>query len=187
MKARIDNITTLKLRGNDYVFKAEASSLEFDGYDVIYKEFETNTKDSFLPNLSSTESLSLIEEKHEQHFTKAPSRYTEARIVKLMEEKGIGRPSTYAATISTLSLREYVTIEKGTLTPTEQGKLTIKELVKYFPTFMDPSYTAEMETRLDSIVAGDFSRNELLHGFYDDFSKQLENADEKMEKGSVNT
>lgn len=182
MKARIDNITTLKLRGNDYVFKAEASSLEFDGYDVIYKEFETNTKDSFLPNLSSTESLSLIEEKHEQHFTKAPSRYTEARIVKLMEEKGIGRPSTYAATISTLSLREYVTIEKGTLTPTEQGKLTIKELVKYFPTFMDPSYTAEMETRLDSIVAGDFSRNELLHGFYDDFSKQLENADEKMEK-----
>lgn len=182
MTPRIDSVTTLKLEGNDYVFKAEASSLCFDGYDAIYKEFDTNVKDSSLPDFSNIQELPLNKIEKEQHFTKAPSRFTEARVVKLMEEKGIGRPSTYASTISTLNLRHYVLLEKGTITPTDQGMLTVDELVKYFPDFMDPSYTANMEQRLDSIVAGDSSRFELLEGFYSDFVKHLENADANMEK-----
>lgn len=182
MTPRVDSVTTLKLEGNDYVFKADASSLAFDGYDAIYKEFDSNVKDSSLPDFSNIGELPLNKIEKEQHFTKAPSRFTEARVVKLMEEKGIGRPSTYASTISTLNLRHYVVLEKGTITPTDQGMLTVDELVKYFPDFMDPSYTANMEHRLDSIVAGDSSRYELLDGFYSDFVKHLENADEKMEK-----
>lgn len=182
MTARRDSVTTLKLLGNGYSFKAEASALEFDGYDAVYKEFESNSRDTALPDFSSVKELPLNKVEKEQHFTKAPSRFTEARVVKLMEEKGIGRPSTYASTISTLNLRRYVTLEKGTLTPTDQGELTVDELVKFFPTFMDSSYTAEMENRLDAIVAGDASRCDLLEGFYTDFVKKLEVADQNMEK-----
>ncbi len=182
MSSRVDEVRTLKLLGNEYMFKAEASKLVFDGYDVIYKDFGSKPKDSELPSLGDLKTLPLVSVEKEQHFTKAPARFTEAKIVKLMEEKGIGRPSTYASTISTLSLRHYVSIEKGTMIPTDQGKLTVDELVKYFPNFMDPSYTAEMETKLDDIVAGDNSKTDLLETFYVGFVEQLDNADKAMEK-----
>ena len=176
------NVTTLKLDGNGYIFKAEATQQKFDGYSKIYGKFESSTKASELPAYQTGDSIAKIEINKEQHFTKAPARYTEAKIVKLMEEKGIGRPSTYSSTISTLSARKYVDIEKGVLSPTEQGGLTVSELVKFFPTFMDPSYTAQMETSLDSIVAGDSSRIDLLENFYSNFISLLDNAESKMEK-----
>lgn len=182
MAPRIDAVTTLKINGNDYGFKADATVLKFDGYSKVYGAFESNTKASVLPQYKSGDEIKLNSLEKEQHFTKAPARYSEARIVKLMEEKGIGRPSTYSSTISTLNNRKYVTIEKGVLTPTEQGELTVTELVKYFPSFMDPSYTAEMETKLDTIVAGDSSRYDLLNDFYTKFIELLENADSHMEK-----
>lgn len=182
MAARIEDVTTLKLDGNGYIFKAEATQQKFDGYSKIYGKFESSTKASELPAYQTGDSIAKIEINKEQHFTKAPARYTEAKIVKLMEEKGIGRPSTYSSTISTLSARKYVDIEKGVLSPTEQGGLTVNELVKFFPTFMDPSYTAQMETSLDSIVAGDSSRIDLLENFYSNFISLLDNAESKMEK-----
>lgn len=182
MSAREDKVTTLKLLGEGYLFKAEASKMTFDGYDKVYKEFGSKVKDTILPDFSSVKNMTLEKIEKTQHFTKAPSRFSEAKIVKLMEEKGIGRPSTYASTISTLSLRQYITSEKGIMSPTEQGKLTVDELVKFFPNFMDPSYTAEMETKLDDIVAGDNSKQQLLETFYISFIEQLNNADKAMEK-----
>jgi len=116
MAARIEDVTTLKLDGNGYIFKAEATQQKFDGYSKIYGKFESSTKASELPAYQTGDSIAKIEINKEQHFTKAPARYTEAKIVKLMEEKGIGRPSTYSSTISTLSARKYVDIEKGVLT-----------------------------------------------------------------------
>ncbi len=182
MSSRIDEVTTLKLLGNGYLFKAEASKLSFAGYDKVYKEFSGNGKDTSLPDFTNVKTLPLNKVEKTQHFTKAPARFSEAKIVKLMEEKGIGRPSTYASTISTLSLRRYITSEKGIMIPTDQGKLTVDELVKFFPNFMDPSYTAEMETMLDDIVAGDNSKQQLLENFYVGFNEQLIIADKSMEK-----
>lgn len=166
----------------DIFSKPKQLNKNFDGYSKIYGKFESSTKASELPAYQTGDSIAKIEINKEQHFTKAPARYTEAKIVKLMEEKGIGRPSTYSSTISTLSARKYVDIEKGVLSPTEQGGLTVNELVKFFPTFMDPSYTAQMETSLDSIVAGDSSRIDLLENFYSNFISLLDNAESKMEK-----
>lgn len=182
MSARVEEVTTLKLDGNGYGFKADASKQKFDGYSIIYGKYESTAKSGKLPYYTKGDLIVKKSIEKEQHFTKAPSRYSEAKIVKLMEEKGIGRPSTYSSTITTLSARKYVTIEKGILSPTDQGALTVDELVKFFPTFMDPSYTAQMETSLDAIVAGDSSRIDLLADFYQNFISLLDNAEQKMEK-----
>lgn len=112
----------------------------------------------------------------EQKFTNPPSRYSEAKIVKLMEEVGIGRPSTYASTISTLKKRKYVVEEKGILTVTDQGKKTAHVLEKYFPDIVDAKYTADMELKLDTISEGDESSLQILKDFYGPFIKEIDNA-----------
>ena len=134
MSAKVEEVTTLSFIGNKYEFKTDYVKSIFDGYSRIYGAFETNAKYSSLPeavaNLT-TATANKIE--GEQHFTKAPGRYSEAKLVKLMEEKGIGRPSTYSSTIQILNTRKYVTSLKGILTPSEQGELTVDKLVTYFP------------------------------------------------------
>lgn len=176
MAPRIDENTSVKLNNKDYEFKTDGSVLVFDGFTKIYNLEEDDTKS--LPEFKEGLTYDVDEFVKEQHFTKAPSRFTEARLVKTMEEVGIGRPSTYASTISTLYKREYIKAENGALIPSKQGMLTTDRLEKYFPTFMDEKFTAKMETLLDNIVEGSSSRLTLLNQFYSSFQKLYENASE---------
>lgn len=182
MSNKEDDVTTLTLEGNGYLFEAKAYKSVFDGYSKVYGDYETYQKDSELPNLTVGSEIELDKTIPTQHFTKPPLRYTEGRIVRLMEENGIGRPSTYASTIATLEDRKYADVSKGTLTPTEQGILTVEKLSEFFPKFISASYTASMESDLDHVVAGDSSRNKLLKDFCDEFFPMYEHALQNMEK-----
>lgn len=182
MAPKIEQVTTLSLNGNNYIFEAKSSQNKFDGYSKLYGEYETYSKDTSIPQFEIGQEITKDELKAIQHFTKAPSRYTEGRIVKLMEEKGIGRPSTYGSTISTLSDRKYITIEDGTIHPTEQGCKTVDELVEYFNTFMDIDYTAKLENDLDEVVAGGSSRSDLLNNFCHTFFPLYDYAKTHMTK-----
>lgn len=188
MSAKKDEVTTLVLTGNDYDFTASSTSNLFPGYAKIYEESEEKEGDPKKENARIPDSIgigdmySLENVEKTQHFTKAPSRYNEGKVVKLMQENGIGRPSTYAKTISTLLDREYVKNVKGALIPTEQGELTASKLEEYFPKYMDASYTAGMETSLDHIADGETDGLKLLTDFWDEFQKYYASAEEKMEK-----
>lgn len=184
MAAKQDQITTLTLSGNDFDFQTSSTKNVFPGYYAIYGKYEEDGKDvEKLPkDIKVGDAVSVKEITKTQHFTKAPNRYNEGRVVKLMQENGIGRPSTYASTISTLLDRDYVESQKGSLIPTEQGELTVDKLEEYFPKYMDASYTAGMEASLDSIADGKTDRIKLLSDFWDEFTKYYDAAKEHMEK-----
>ena len=186
MSARKDAVTSVVLTGNDYDFLASTSRGVFDGYSKIYAEYVEKDKEESVSKLPTKVEVGEVYEvdeiKKAQHFTKAPSRYNEGKTVKLMQENGIGRPSTYAQTISTLSKRGYVENQKGALIPTEQGVLTVEKLEENFPKYMDASYTASMETSLDNIADGKTDRLKLLHNFWDEFQKYYETAEKTMVK-----
>ena len=153
MAPRQDTVTAIALTGNDYDFTASSSSTAFEGYYRVYGQYEDKEESEVLPVLKEGQELSKISVTKDQHFTKAPNRYNEGKLVKLMQENGIGRPSTYAPTITTLLDRDYVENQKGSLIPTEQGELTADSLQAYFTKYMDVSYTAQMENELDAIAA----------------------------------
>ena len=147
------------------MFKATGTKNLFLGYLIVYKEELDSRKDkqkTDIPHLIKDELLNLHEIMCNQHFTKPPPRYTDASLVKTLEEKGIGRPSTYAPTIYVLTAREYITRERGSLTPTELGEVVIKLLVQYFPNILDYEFTARMEDELDKIEEGDLEWAEVL-------------------------
>lgn len=169
-------------------FSANGSILIFDGYLKMYSAYET-VKDEMLPPLTEQEVLKDVELEGKQHFTEPPLRYSEARLIKDLEEKGIGRPSTYAIIIDTLQARGYVSLEKaseGSKTkvffPTEQGELTDTKLQEFFSGIINVSYTADMEHHLDEIAAGNRDNIEEVRTFYNEFEPMLENAYENMEK-----
>ena len=183
MSARQDQVTTLTLSGNDYDFTTSATKNIFPGYSAIYSKYEDKAQTNKLPkDVKEGDEFTAKEITKTQHFTKAPNRYNEGKVVKLMQENGIGRPSTYASTISTLLDRDYVESQKGALIPTEQGELTAERLEEYFPKYMDASYTAGMENSLDSIADGKTDRVKLLTDFWDEFQKYYDSAQEHMEK-----
>ncbi len=182
MSPRKEKTYSVKFEGNGYVFKADSTTMVFDGYSKVYGEFENYAKTVSLPEFKKGDSIAFNSLAKEQKFTTPPSRYTEAKVVHLMEAEGIGRPSTYSSTISTLEDRSYVDSDRGTLTPTDQGDLTVDELVKYFPEFMSAKYTANMEVGLDEIAAGKAERDSLLNSFYNDFTKRFVVAEKEMEK-----
>ena len=164
---------------NGVVFKAESSSVIFDGYTRLNKEQSDNY---ILPSLEVGEELVINKVNNESKMTEPPASYTEAKIVKLMEDKKIGRPSTYASTIATLLKREYVSSKSGSITTTEQGQKTAHVLKKYFPNFVDVKYTALMEEKLDQIQEGETTRTEALTEFYYPFIESVEDASKKMYK-----
>lgn len=173
---------------NGCEFSANGSILTFDGYLKIYHDYET-VKDEMLPILNEQELLKDVELEGKQHFTEPPLRYSEARLIKEMEEKGIGRPSTYAIIIDTLQARGYVALDRpseGSKTkvffPSDQGELTDTKLQEFFQTIINVSYTADMEQHLDEIAAGNRNSIGEMHTFYDAFEPLLENAYEHMEK-----
>ncbi|MDD5614190.1 MAG: type I DNA topoisomerase [Candidatus Omnitrophica bacterium] len=158
------------------VFRATGRKVVFDGYTVLYPKEDNNS----LPALQEKERLELIKLTPSQHFTKPPARYTEASLVKVMEEKGIGRPSTYAPTIQILATRDYIYKQGGQLVPTELGFLVVGLLMDYFPRIMDVGFTAHVEEDLDKIEEGNIEWHKVVNDFYLPFSDQLKEAQDKM-------
>jgi len=183
MKAATQKVTTLILDNNDYKFKSTGTVTIFDGYLKVYKNFETS-EDKELPDIASYKSNVLVTDEVDlkQHFTEGPSRYTEAKLIKEMEDLGIGRPSTYATIVSTIVERGYVKLEQKKFMPTEIGIETNKKLQEFFSNIINVKYTADMESKLDDIADGKTIWNELLEKFYKEFEPMVENAFDNMEK-----
>ena len=175
------NQTTVLLDNNHYIFKATGSVLLFDGYLKVYREFESS-EDTLLPALEQGQIHQAEKIDSEQHFTKPPARYSEATLVKKMEELGIGRPSTYAQTIETLKQRAYVTLEEKKFKPTAMGIETTDRLQDFFSDIINVEYTKEMEDDLDKVAEGELVWNEVLREFYDVFEPRVEKAFHDMEK-----
>lgn len=182
------NVVNAQIVSDGCEFSANGSILTFDGYLKIYSDYET-VKDEMLPIMEEQETLKDVELEGKQHFTEPPLRYSEARLIKDLEEKGIGRPSTYAIIIDTLQARGYVSLERpseGSKTkvfiPSEQGELTDTKLQEFFSGIINVSYTANMEHHLDEIAAGERNNIEEVRTFYNEFEPLLQNAYENMEK-----
>lgn len=182
--ARFDNLQA-EIKNGDYTFKASGSKLLFDGYQKVYQDNQDDDKDRLLPALEKGEILSAVETKGEQKFTQPPSRYTEASLVKELEEKNIGRPSTYAPIVATLSERKYVSREKRSLAPTELGFLVTGLMEEYFQEIVDVRFTASMEDKLDDVEMEGLEWKNVIRDFYGPFSKELEIADAAIEKIEV--
>jgi DNA topoisomerase-1 len=170
-----------------YDFRVTGSVLKFEGFLKVYEESKEGKDEEDealkhkLPPLEVGQSLAMKEIKPEQHFTEPPPRYNEASLVKELEERGIGRPSTYAAILSTIQEREYVQKIGGKFIPTEIGLVVTDQLVKNFPDIFDPAYTARLEEELDEIEEGKEKWTDALAGFYKRFSKDLRHAEKHME------
>ena len=175
------NQTTITLDNNNTTFKTTGSVLIFEGYLKVYGKFESS-EDKVLPKLKVNDELVAEEIVKDQHFTKPPARYTEAKLIKAMEELGIGRPSTYASTISTLTQRGYVKIIEKKLNPTEVGITTTDKLQEFFSDLINVKYTAKMEEDLDKVAEGKKIWYKILESFYKEFEPEVENAFDKMEK-----
>ena len=176
--------TTAVLDNNGYEFKVTGSILTFDGYLKVYKEF-SKTDDVILPDFDKFNGVvSTKDIEIEQKFTKPVSRYTEATLIQEMEELGIGRPSTYAKTMETLKMRDYVKIEDKKFVPTEIGIETTDKLQEYFSNIINVEYTANMETDLDLIAEENKDNIKILKDFYNEFEPLVESAFTKMEKAS---
>jgi len=182
MQAAVFDTVTIDIEANCYVFKAYGSIMKFQGFMCIYKE-ESDDKeeeDINLPNLSEGQLIKLKKLEHKQHFTEPPLRYTEATIVKVLEEKGIGRPSTYAPTISTILARGYVVKERKFLVPTDLGEKVTGIMKEFFSDIVDAEFTANMENKLDKIEEGEKEWVQVIREFYQPFEKILESAEEKI-------
>jgi DNA topoisomerase-1 len=192
MTPAVFDVTTAKIAavspntGKTYDFRLSGSVVRFDGFLKVYEVLEDKKDDddeaaNKLPNLDNVKRLELNELENEQHLTQPPPRYNEASLVKVLEEKGIGRPSTYASIINTIQDREYVTKHSGRFYPTEIGMVVCDLLVKNFPYIFDVAYTAKLEEELDEIEEGTEKWTDLLNGFYGYFEEELKDAGEKME------
>lgn len=175
--------TSIILDNNDYKFKTTGSIIIFDGYLKVYKDYE-DTNDTILPDFENYKTDVLISNKieGEKHTTKPPARYTEAKLIKEMEELGIGRPSTYVKTIDTLKERGYVVISDKKFVPTEIGITTTHKLQEFFSHIINVEYTANMEKDLDDIADGNKIWNDLLKDFWKEFEPSVKEAFTNMEK-----
>lgn len=187
MKPALYDQTTVDVINNPYHFRAAGNVLKFDGFLKIYRDKETDSdnRENILPPLKEKEKLQTMEIKPEQHFTKPPARYTEAALIKTLEDKGIGRPSTYASIVATIQQRHYVGKEKNAFYPTELGILVNELLIRFFPDIVDIRFTAKMENELDKIEEGGKDGNKLLKEFYNIFIERLQIAEKDFKKALV--
>ncbi|MEG2097165.1 MAG: type I DNA topoisomerase, partial [Pseudoflavonifractor sp.] len=180
MSAAIYDSVTIDVLSAGYTFRANHTALKFSGYTAVYIEGKDDEEDevqSPLPDLKQGEMLSLKSVAQDQHFTQPPSRYTEATLIKALEEKGIGRPSTYAPTISTIMDREYVVKEGKYLRTTPLGEVVTGLMKDKFPDIVDPAFTAHMEERLDDVEAGKTKWKAVLGEFYKGFDAEMKQAE----------
>lgn len=188
MTAAIFDTMTVDIDVNDYTFRANGSKIRFAGFMTLYVEGNDENleeKDVILPELKEGQKLGLNELIPEQHFTEPPARYTEASLVKALEERGIGRPSTYAPTITTILERRYIEKQKKTLCPTELGRIVDTLLKENFKDIVDVDFTAQMEEKLDEVGEGEIEWKKVIGEFYGPFAKNLEEVEERIGKVEI--
>lgn len=182
--AKYDTIS-VKICSNDKLFKATGSKLDFDGFLKVYSFDKNEDRDSNIPDLKEGENLKLKEIKPNQHFTQPPSRYTEASLIKTLEELRIGRPSTYSPIISTILSREYIVLKNKSFEPTELGMLVNNLLEEYFKDIIDEKFTADLEEKLDKIAEGEYKWQSIVADFYKHFEKVLTKAEEEISEMKI--
>ncbi len=175
------DVTKVLLNNNNNIFEANGKVLTFDGYKAVYK-YSDESESKLLPVVEAGEQLEISTILPEQHFTQPPARYTEASLIKDLEEKGIGRPSTYAPTITTITSRDYIVKDKNYLVPTDMGFLVTEMMEKYFANIVNDKFTAELENNLDEIASGKKEWNDVIKDFYGGFRKELDVAEKEMEE-----
>ena len=181
MADAVVNQTIIIFDNNDYKFKTTGSIMIFDGYLKVYKDYESN-ENTILPEIGDKDVCSTTNVECSQHFTQPPSRYSEARLIKELEELGIGRPSTYVTIIDTIKSRDYVVLEDKKFKPTKIGIETTDKLQEFFSDIINTDYTRGMEEDLDSVAEGNLVWNEVLQKFYDLFEPRVKDAFSDMEK-----
>ncbi|MBU4023217.1 type I DNA topoisomerase, partial [Patescibacteria group bacterium] len=183
MATALFDATNIKIKAKDYIFQANGQILKFDGFLKIYP---MKFQEAELPSVEENEKLELKKLIPEQHFTQPPARYNEPSLIKVLEEYGIGRPSTYAPTISTIQARNYVQKnEQKRFAPTEIGIVVSDILVKHFPNIVDIKFTAEMETTLDEIAEGKEKWQEVIGDFYEPFEQNLKQKEQELSKQEI--
>ena len=184
MASAVYDSVSIEAQSAGYTFRASHSELKFSGFTAVYEEGrddEEEAPQSPLPDLREGEPLELKETRKEQHFTQPPARYSEATLIRALEEKGIGRPSTYAPTISTILNREYVVKEGRALRPTPLGEVVTGLMKDKFQDIVDPTFTAQMEEELDKVEEGSVDWKRVLSGFYEDFEAELHKAEQELD------
>ena len=186
MSPSVSDVTTVDFRCDGHIFRSTGSIIIFNGfravYDVANGEGNDDVEEAYIPELEKNEEVVLNDIQKEQKFTQPPRRYTEASLVKALEEKGIGRPSTYSPTISTIIARDYIKREKKTLFPTELGLVVNEVMEKGFGHIVDYNFTADLENKLDDIENGTSDMVSVLTDFYNDFSGILDDAYNNLER-----
>jgi DNA topoisomerase-1 len=185
MSSALLDTLSVDIAAGPAIFRAVGSKVSFPGFMKVYVEGNddgTTDEEKYLPPLQSGDSLNTQEIDPKQHFTQPPPRYTEARLVKTLEELGIGRPSTYAPTLETIQKRGYVAIEEKKFMPTELGELVIEQMEEFFPEILNVEFTANMEGDLDHVEEGVEDWVKVLAEFYESFEKRLEFAEEEMKE-----
>lgn len=188
MAPAIMDTMTVHLQNGSVIFRATGSQVKFPGFMKVYVEGvddQQEEKDKFLPPLTEGDVVTANKIEPKQHFTQPPARYTEARLVKTLEELGIGRPSTYAPTLDTIQKRGYVALENNRFVPTELGELVLELLMEFFPEIVDVEFTAKMETGLDQIAEGKANWIKIIDDFYKDFEKKIQKAEQEMQQVEV--
>lgn len=185
MAPAILDTVKMDLSNNGVIFRSNGQTIKFKGFMQIYIEGNDDGEEDLnnrLPEIAEQETVQSDKIDPKQHFTQPPPRFTEARLVKTLEELGIGRPSTYAPTIDTIQKRNYVKMDQKRFMPTEIGEIVNQSMTEYFPDIIDVDFTRTMEKSLDDIAEGDASWVKVIDEFYKEFSPQVERADEEMEK-----
>ncbi len=187
MADQIQNTCQVDITAGNYVFKASGYTVKFDGHTALYVEGkdEKDDENKPLPVIKQGDVLTLRSIEGNQHFTQPPARYTEATLIKAMEENGIGRPSTYAPTVSTVLNREYVERDGKSLKPTNLGEVITQLMKEQFPEIVDLDFTAQMEQKLDGVESGKSDWVKVLDGFYGGFVESLKKAEENLDKVKV--
>ncbi|HFH6741104.1 TPA: type I DNA topoisomerase [Streptococcus agalactiae] len=179
MTAAVFDTMKVNLTQNGVTFIANGSQVKFDGYMAVYNDTDKN---KMLPDMEEGESVKKVNTNPEQHFTQPPERFSEASLIKTLEENGVGRPSTYAPTLETIQKRYYVKLAAKRFEPTELGEIVNSLIVEFFPDIVDVTFTAEMEGKLDEVEIGKEQWQKIIDEFYKPFEKELAKAETEMEK-----
>ena len=180
MTPQVTDTMAVTITQNGVDFRANGSKVKFDGFTKVYKG--SQGKDNILPNLEEGDAVKMVADNPAQHFTQPPARFTEAALVKTLEENGVGRPSTYAPTLDTIQRRYYVKLESRHFEPTELGEIVNDLIAKQFPDIVNVKFTAEVEDSLDKIEEGKENWVQVVDGFYKPFSKEVATAEEQVAK-----
>lgn len=188
MTSAILDTMSVDIAAGSVTFRASGSKVKFPGFMKVYVEGnddEAGDDEKFLPPLQEGDELQKLSLDPKQHFTQPPPRYTEARLVRTLEELGIGRPSTYAPTLDTIQKRGYVALEEKRFVPTELGELIIQQMEQFFPEIINVEFTAQMEEELDHVGEGKEDWVKILHEFYGSFAERLKVAEEEMKEVDI--